>query len=179
MKIHFWGHCIWKNQWIIVFSFCLKARAGFILNIIGILCINLGINTWGTAMFNLGTFPTWANGTNSTHTPWTPLHRILWFSENTEGKERGERKLIQKMVSSNAQKCQHAVLECVASVPSSAPYGAKASFFWDNISWPTFPLGTSTQLKLSRGNHLRLYDYLNLYGYILVLSNQSFAINRI
>lgn len=45
------------------------ARAGFILNIIGILCINLGINTWGTAMFNLGTFPTWANGTNSTHTP--------------------------------------------------------------------------------------------------------------
>lgn len=69
VKIHFWGHCIWKNQWIIVFSFCLKARAGFILNIIGILCINLGINTWGTAMFNLGTFPTWANGTNSTHTP--------------------------------------------------------------------------------------------------------------
>lgn len=69
VKIQFWGHCTWKNQWIIVFSFCLKAQAGFILNIIGILCINLGINTWGMAMFNLGTFPTWANGTNSTHTP--------------------------------------------------------------------------------------------------------------
>ncbi|KAG1970034.1 solute carrier family 13 member 2 [Pimephales promelas] len=45
------------------------AKAGFILNIIGILCINLGINTWGMAMFNLGTFPTWANATNITHTP--------------------------------------------------------------------------------------------------------------
>ncbi|MEQ2189623.1 hypothetical protein GOODEAATRI_027101 [Goodea atripinnis] len=30
-------------------------RAGFMLNIIGILCINLGINTWGYAMFNMGT----------------------------------------------------------------------------------------------------------------------------
>uniref|UniRef100_A0A8C1MV94 Solute carrier family 13 member 2 n=1 Tax=Cyprinus carpio TaxID=7962 RepID=A0A8C1MV94_CYPCA len=40
------------------------AKAGFILNIIGILSINLGINTWGTAMFSLGTFPSWANATN-------------------------------------------------------------------------------------------------------------------
>ncbi|XP_016374149.1 solute carrier family 13 member 2-like isoform X2 [Sinocyclocheilus rhinocerous] len=45
------------------------AKAGFILNIIGILSINLGINTWGTAMFNLGTFPSWANSTNVTSTP--------------------------------------------------------------------------------------------------------------
>uniref|UniRef100_A0A671QSH7 Solute carrier family 13 member 2-like n=1 Tax=Sinocyclocheilus anshuiensis TaxID=1608454 RepID=A0A671QSH7_9TELE len=45
------------------------AKAGFILNIIGILSINLGINTWGTAMFNLGTFPSWANATNVTSTP--------------------------------------------------------------------------------------------------------------
>ncbi|TRY57310.1 hypothetical protein DNTS_008899 [Danionella cerebrum] len=45
------------------------AKAGFFLNIIGILCINLGINTWGMAMFQLGTFPTWANSTNSTGTP--------------------------------------------------------------------------------------------------------------
>ncbi|KAM6907884.1 solute carrier family 13 member 2 [Xenentodon cancila] len=35
-------------------------KAGFMLNLIGILCINLGINTWGYAMFNLGTFPEWA-----------------------------------------------------------------------------------------------------------------------
>ncbi|KAK5610014.1 hypothetical protein CRENBAI_022387 [Crenichthys baileyi] len=40
-------------------------RAGFMLNIIGILCINLGINTWGYAMFNMGTFPQWANNTQS------------------------------------------------------------------------------------------------------------------
>ncbi|XP_066501645.1 solute carrier family 13 member 2 [Hoplias malabaricus] len=40
------------------------AKAGFILNIIGILCINLGINTWGTAMFRLDSFPSWANVTH-------------------------------------------------------------------------------------------------------------------
>ncbi|XP_062340958.1 solute carrier family 13 member 2 [Osmerus eperlanus] len=36
-------------------------KAGFILNIIGILSVNLGINTWGSAMFQLNTFPEWAN----------------------------------------------------------------------------------------------------------------------
>ncbi|XP_023144546.1 solute carrier family 13 member 2 [Amphiprion ocellaris] len=40
-------------------------KAGFMLNIIGILCINLGINTWGYAMFGMGTFPEWANSTSS------------------------------------------------------------------------------------------------------------------
>ncbi|XP_045895580.1 solute carrier family 13 member 2 [Micropterus dolomieu] len=39
-------------------------KAGFILNIIGILTVNLGINTWGYAMFDMGTFPVWINGTN-------------------------------------------------------------------------------------------------------------------
>uniref|UniRef100_A0A673BTX8 Solute carrier family 13 member 2-like n=1 Tax=Sphaeramia orbicularis TaxID=375764 RepID=A0A673BTX8_9TELE len=39
-------------------------KAGFMLNIIGILSINLGINTWGFAMFNMGTFPDWANVTH-------------------------------------------------------------------------------------------------------------------
>ncbi|XP_042287243.1 solute carrier family 13 member 2 [Thunnus maccoyii] len=38
-------------------------KAGFILNLIGILTINLGINTWGYAMFDMGTFPQWANVT--------------------------------------------------------------------------------------------------------------------
>ncbi|XP_028277019.1 solute carrier family 13 member 2 [Parambassis ranga] len=38
-------------------------RAGFILNIIGILTINLGINTWGYVMFDMGTFPAWTNTT--------------------------------------------------------------------------------------------------------------------
>ncbi|KAM4620963.1 solute carrier family 13 member 2-like [Polymixia lowei] len=36
-------------------------KTGFMLNIIGILTVNLGINTWGYAMFNMGTFPKWAN----------------------------------------------------------------------------------------------------------------------
>ncbi|XP_051956580.1 solute carrier family 13 member 2-like [Xyrauchen texanus] len=40
------------------------ARAGFMLNIIGILCINLGINTWGWALFKLDTFPSWTNVTH-------------------------------------------------------------------------------------------------------------------
>ncbi|XP_046876522.1 solute carrier family 13 member 2 [Hypomesus transpacificus] len=39
-------------------------KAGFILNIIGILSVNLGINTWGSAMFKLNTFPDWANVTH-------------------------------------------------------------------------------------------------------------------
>ncbi|XP_062448806.1 solute carrier family 13 member 2 [Rhea pennata] len=41
------------------------ARAGFILNIIGVLTINLSINTWATSLFQLQTFPAWANGTSS------------------------------------------------------------------------------------------------------------------
>ncbi|TSP68497.1 Solute carrier family 13 member 2 [Bagarius yarrelli] len=46
------------------------AKAGFMLNLIGILCINLAINTWGTVMFDLNTFPSWINiTTNATATP--------------------------------------------------------------------------------------------------------------
>ncbi|XP_062329615.1 Na(+)/citrate cotransporter [Osmerus eperlanus] len=52
----------------IVFSFgYLKvsdmAKTGLVMNIIGILCITLAINSWGKAMFNLDTFPSWANVT--------------------------------------------------------------------------------------------------------------------
>ncbi|KAM6983586.1 solute carrier family 13 member 2 [Tautogolabrus adspersus] len=39
-------------------------KAGTILNFIGILTVNLGINTWGYAMFDMGTFPEWANVSN-------------------------------------------------------------------------------------------------------------------
>ncbi|KAM4628309.1 Na(+)/citrate cotransporter [Polymixia lowei] len=39
------------------------ARTGIVMNIIGILCITLAINSWGKAMFHLDTFPTWANVT--------------------------------------------------------------------------------------------------------------------
>uniref|UniRef100_A0A8C8FT52 Solute carrier family 13 member 2 n=1 Tax=Oncorhynchus tshawytscha TaxID=74940 RepID=A0A8C8FT52_ONCTS len=41
-------------------------KAGFMLNMIGILTINMGINTWGDAMFQLSTFPDWANITHGT-----------------------------------------------------------------------------------------------------------------
>ncbi|KAF4086084.1 hypothetical protein AMELA_G00102380 [Ameiurus melas] len=39
------------------------AKAGIMMNIIGIFCITVAINTWGKAMFHLDTFPTWANST--------------------------------------------------------------------------------------------------------------------
>ncbi|XP_069471442.1 solute carrier family 13 member 2 [Ambystoma mexicanum] len=39
------------------------AKAGFMLNILGVLTITLSINTWTFSIFDLGTFPGWANGT--------------------------------------------------------------------------------------------------------------------
>uniref|UniRef100_A0A673A9V2 Solute carrier family 13 member 5b n=1 Tax=Sphaeramia orbicularis TaxID=375764 RepID=A0A673A9V2_9TELE len=39
------------------------AKTGIVMNIIGILCITLAINSWGKAMFELDSFPTWANVT--------------------------------------------------------------------------------------------------------------------
>ncbi|XP_019952547.1 solute carrier family 13 member 2-like [Paralichthys olivaceus] len=39
-------------------------KAGFILNIVGILTINLGLNTWGYALFDLGNIPDWVNATH-------------------------------------------------------------------------------------------------------------------
>ncbi|KAM6933734.1 Na(+)/citrate cotransporter [Xenentodon cancila] len=39
------------------------AKTGLVMNIIGILCITLAINSWGKAMFHLDTFPAWANAT--------------------------------------------------------------------------------------------------------------------
>ncbi|KAK7882091.1 hypothetical protein WMY93_028265 [Mugilogobius chulae] len=38
-------------------------KTGSMLNVIGIVTINLAINTWGVAMFDLDTFPDWANVT--------------------------------------------------------------------------------------------------------------------
>ncbi|XP_041658032.1 solute carrier family 13 member 5-like [Cheilinus undulatus] len=52
----------------IVFSYGLlkvsdMARAGVVMNIIGIGCITLAINSWGRVMFGLDSFPSWANTT--------------------------------------------------------------------------------------------------------------------
>ncbi|XP_058484322.1 Na(+)/citrate cotransporter-like [Solea solea] len=50
----------------IVFSYGLlkvsdMAKTGVVMNIIGIGCISLAINSWGRAMFSLDSFPSWAN----------------------------------------------------------------------------------------------------------------------
>nr|XP_012304803.1 solute carrier family 13 member 2 [Aotus nancymaae] len=55
----------------IVFSFgglrvLDMARAGFLLNIIGVLVITLAINSWSFPIFNLYSFPSWAQSTNIT-----------------------------------------------------------------------------------------------------------------
>ncbi|NXO79772.1 S13A2 protein, partial [Sitta europaea] len=39
------------------------AKAGFVLNILGVLTITLAINTWTSSLFQLQTFPSWANRT--------------------------------------------------------------------------------------------------------------------
>ncbi|NXW74195.1 S13A2 protein, partial [Hirundo rustica] len=41
------------------------AKAGFVLNILGVLSITLAINTWGSSLFQLQTFPSWANRTGT------------------------------------------------------------------------------------------------------------------
>lgn len=39
------------------------AKTGVVMNIIGIGCITLAINSWGRVMFSLDSFPSWANAT--------------------------------------------------------------------------------------------------------------------
>uniref|UniRef100_A0A3B4AA03 Solute carrier family 13 member 5a n=1 Tax=Periophthalmus magnuspinnatus TaxID=409849 RepID=A0A3B4AA03_9GOBI len=39
------------------------ARSGVVMNIIGILCISLAVNSWGRVLFGLDHFPEWANTT--------------------------------------------------------------------------------------------------------------------
>ncbi|NXP77554.1 S13A2 protein, partial [Ramphastos sulfuratus] len=41
------------------------AKAGFVLNILGVLVVTLAINTWGSSLFELQTFPSWANRTGT------------------------------------------------------------------------------------------------------------------
>ncbi|XP_058017923.1 Na(+)/citrate cotransporter [Ahaetulla prasina] len=38
-------------------------KTGIVMNIIGVICVTLAINSWGRSMFHLDTFPSWANGT--------------------------------------------------------------------------------------------------------------------
>ncbi|NWI01143.1 S13A2 protein, partial [Tichodroma muraria] len=41
------------------------AKAGFVLNLLGVLTITLAINTWASSLFQLQTFPSWANRTGT------------------------------------------------------------------------------------------------------------------
>lgn len=61
-------HCIDLDQgkvYVVLFFWLFQAKAGFILNFLGVITINIAINTWGVAMFQLNTFPSWANVTNT------------------------------------------------------------------------------------------------------------------
>ncbi|NWU22968.1 S13A5 protein, partial [Dyaphorophyia castanea] len=40
-------------------------RSGIVMNIIAVFCVTLAINTWGRPMFDLDTFPAWANSTTN------------------------------------------------------------------------------------------------------------------
>lgn len=40
-------------------------KTGVVMNVLGILCVSLAMNTWGVAMFNLTDNPDWAQ-TNKT-----------------------------------------------------------------------------------------------------------------
>ncbi|XP_053337721.1 Na(+)/citrate cotransporter-like isoform X1 [Clarias gariepinus] len=40
-------------------------KPGLVLNLLGVVCINLAVQTWGAAIFHLNEFPEWANVTNS------------------------------------------------------------------------------------------------------------------
>ncbi|XP_069730330.1 Na(+)/citrate cotransporter [Phaenicophaeus curvirostris] len=40
-------------------------KTGIVMNIIGVFCVTLAINTWGRLMFDLDTFPAWANKTSN------------------------------------------------------------------------------------------------------------------
>ncbi|XP_045050850.2 Na(+)/dicarboxylate cotransporter 3 isoform X2 [Desmodus rotundus] len=50
-------------------------RAGFLMNLMGVLLLNVAVNTWAQAIFQLGTFPDWAHNhlANVTVPPTTPV----------------------------------------------------------------------------------------------------------
>ncbi|XP_034094429.1 LOW QUALITY PROTEIN: solute carrier family 13 member 3 [Gymnodraco acuticeps] len=41
-------------------------KTGIVMNILGILCVSLAMNTWGVAMFDLNSYPEWAHPINKT-----------------------------------------------------------------------------------------------------------------
>lgn len=39
----------------------LQVRTGLLMNLMGVLLLSLAMNTWAQSIFQLGTFPDWAN----------------------------------------------------------------------------------------------------------------------
>ena len=56
-----------QSQSSFIFSVCFQLKVGFINVIIHILILQLAINTWGFALFNLGEFPDWAKASVAAH----------------------------------------------------------------------------------------------------------------
>ncbi|XP_051525216.1 Na(+)/dicarboxylate cotransporter 3-like [Myxocyprinus asiaticus] len=50
-------------------------KTGFVMNILGIMCVFLAMNTWGLQMFNLHMYPDWARPLNATSAT-VPTHTI-------------------------------------------------------------------------------------------------------
>lgn len=53
------------SHWSLTPALPRQARAGFLLNIIGVLVITLAINSWSYPIFHLHSFPTWADSNNT------------------------------------------------------------------------------------------------------------------
>ncbi|KAI4901701.1 hypothetical protein NFI96_029233 [Prochilodus magdalenae] len=50
----------------------LSVKPGIVMNVIGILCVNLAVHAWGTPMFQLNEIPSWVNITTTTTPTPTP-----------------------------------------------------------------------------------------------------------
>lgn len=60
-----WTRCAGVWLLLLVWIFSSQVKAGIVMNVIGVLCVTLAINTWGRPMFSLDTLPAWANTTTS------------------------------------------------------------------------------------------------------------------
>ena len=59
-----WG-LLGQSTYFCSFPSLFQAKTGIVMNIVGILCITLAINSWGRLLFDLDTFPAWANATTT------------------------------------------------------------------------------------------------------------------
>lgn len=46
---------------VLLTRFPLQVRTGLLMNLMGVLLLSLAMNTWAQTIFQLGTFPDWAN----------------------------------------------------------------------------------------------------------------------